>query len=138
MIKIHNKETIHLLSDTLKDMLCRQYNWIQMTIDKDNYTHVKSFTEDAVYICCSQIEIMGRCSSKYAKTFITNLDLIKDLVDNQPTYEIEKTYGTMIGDTLVTDTCIEILKTYDVNRLRDRQSGFKYERNFISDKCKII
>lgn len=45
MIKIYDKETIQLLSDSLKDMLCREYNWIQMRIDKDDYLTIKSSIE---------------------------------------------------------------------------------------------
>ena len=134
MIKIYDKETIQLLTDSLKDMLCREYNWIQMRIDKDDYLTIKSFTEEAVYISCCQIEIGGGCSSDYSKTFIANLDLIKELAENQPTYEVEVTVGAMIGDTMVTDTYTDVFKGYNNDKLRDKMYSLKYIKNYISHK----
>lgn len=134
MKKIYTKETINNLSSSVKDMLCREYNWIKMTIEKDDHTYVKSFTEDAVQICCSQIEITGRCSKQFAETFIANLDLIKDLAENQPTYEIEITIGGIVGVEMHTHTYTETHKYYNIDKLHSKLNYIKNMKNYLSHK----
>lgn len=135
MSLIKTQEQFDKFDASLKDMLCREYRWIEKTIAKDDHTYVKSFDAEAVMICCAQIEITGRCSQKYADTFVANIDKIKNLVNEQPIITVELTLGWVNDEGIEqTQVITETYQSYSKDKQEMFINGFKDRRLYKSHK----
>ncbi len=78
-------EWFNELQPSVKDMLCRTYDYILK--HKDNPNKIVDFTELGVYWGCQSTSITT-INAKFAKRFYDNLDHIKVLYDNRPSKKI--------------------------------------------------
>jgi hypothetical protein len=129
---------------TLKDMLCRLYNYIERWSKERSYI---SFTEQGLYMATSAIEITGRCSEKYANIFLANLDQIKTLAEAQPNTKVEITLYVPEGvialdkdrnrksgtDDYYFTSYFDSFKTYSIDRYATNMRNFRGVKYFHSD-----
>jgi hypothetical protein len=98
-VRIISKEEMKNFSADLKDSLCKIYRFIPR-----NFTNIKEgeelYTELRVQQARRRLSSVGGGNDvKYSKIFIANLELIKELVENQPSMTVEYGYYGIVGDS---------------------------------------
>jgi hypothetical protein len=144
---IKTKKEFKEFTPTLKDMLCRLYNYIERFRKERTYI---SFTEEGLYMATSAIEITGRCSEKYAKIFLANLDQIKTLTELQPITTLEITLrvpkGIVVNDEIdkaatnedyYFTSYSETFETYSIQRYATRIRSAAQSRYYHSHKITL-
>ena len=119
---------------SLKDKLCKYYKWIEAEIPKDRFEDVKEFDVQAIKFCTMKLAMFGQCEDRFADIFIANLDMIKDLVDNQPSIKVEVSLEWVSNDETITDTIIETFHGYDNVKKQDFLTNQKWKTYYKSHK----
>lgn len=125
-------EKFRAYSPDLKDSLCRLYRYIDKFKDvtDPNRPHLNDvgFTVRGVAFAYDNITILP-CTEKYATKFMHTLDLVKVLVDEQPskTYEISYNYYGNADSETPDVTYREVIRSYDNNTIEYKAELLKNE-----------
>ena len=130
-------EKFRAYSPNLKDSLCQLYRYIDKFKDVNDNPVVKhvNFTVEGVRIAYNNITILNT-TEKYATKFMQTLDLVKVLVDEQPTevYEVSYKYTNEDEESIVPDvTYTRTFRSYDSESLLCQLELSKHEhKKFVN------
>ncbi len=131
-------------SNGVKDMVSNVYNYILRNQEESTYI---DFTHEGIRIAHDSISCV-KASKKWVNVFIANIDQIKKLVDEQPTYLVEITshIPTHMGDFYKTDkevdghyisTHTESFRAYDKNKSITRLNIIRTANYFQSYRISL-
>ncbi len=87
-------EWFNNLKPSVKDMVCRIYNYIEVWKEKSD---IIDFTPSGIQWACHTLSHTGLRGDKFVQRFYQNLDHIKNLVDNVPTKTVRYWYEWNAG-----------------------------------------
>jgi hypothetical protein len=124
-IRIISKEELENFTPHLKDYLCRLYRFIPRNFITKDVEELYTELRVQQAIRCISIGGSGSTDLLFSKIFIANLELMKELSENQPSMTIEYGYYGTIGDSKeevyikhdeITYDSYEIQGRYQINK----------------------